>query len=72
MRLFAIGIEDANGVTVQRLQGRDTGELDRTAVFGRRGQHLGRREPSPQNTAIEKRSRVVESSKAIDSGSTKS
>jgi hypothetical protein len=44
VRIFAIGIEGADGVTIKRLQGSDACELDRAAVFGRRRQHLGRRE----------------------------
>jgi hypothetical protein len=44
MRFFAIGIEDADGVTVKRLQGADPRKLHRAAMFGRVGQKLGRRE----------------------------
>src|ERR1700694_5792844 len=44
VRLFAIGIEDADGMTVDRLQGRDARELDGAAMFGRVGQKLGGRQ----------------------------
>jgi hypothetical protein len=44
MRFFAIGIEDADGVTVKRLQGADPRKLHRAAMFGRVGQKLCRRE----------------------------
>jgi hypothetical protein len=41
---FAIGIEGADGVTVQRLECTDPRELNRAAVFGCIGQHLGGRQ----------------------------
>jgi hypothetical protein len=41
MRFFAIGIEDADGGTVQRLQRPNARELDGAAMFGRVCQKLG-------------------------------
>jgi hypothetical protein len=38
MRVFAIGIEHSRDAPIKRLQGRDTGKLDRPAVFGRQRQ----------------------------------
>jgi hypothetical protein len=42
MRIFAIGIEGADGVTVKRLQDGDARELDGAAMFGR-GRERNRR-----------------------------
>jgi hypothetical protein len=41
MRLFAIGVESADGVTVKRLQRRNARKLDRASMFGRVCQKLG-------------------------------
>jgi hypothetical protein len=38
LRVFAIGIEHSRDAPIKRLQGRDTGKLDRPAVFGRQRQ----------------------------------
>jgi hypothetical protein len=46
VRAFAIGVEGADSMTIQRLQSADARELYRPAVFGRLRQHLSRRQDS--------------------------
>jgi hypothetical protein len=50
MRVFALGIEHADGVTIKRLQRRNARELDGAAMFGGRRQHLGRRQDGRRAT----------------------